>query len=181
MRILWASISLATLAACGPTPQTMPQNAAQCRDAAARYAGQSFATESDKQAYFSKVVTGVIDDNPTQRFIYLECLAKVGELPAGVTYEKSGGQVPTTQRSRYSSDVMSGGSGYRTAPYDSQAALKSSVPMNAVEVGSIELPTRYPLEAGDKALWASMSPTQRSTAISYLQAGGTITSSLAGG
>ena len=45
--------------------------------------------------------------------------------------------------------------------------------------GEQALPTDYPLMPGDAELWAGLSAAQRQLALSYLQSGGTIRSSLA--
>lgn len=182
MRIALTSLALVSLvAACGPTTTTQPRNAADCRDAASRYAKQTFETASAQKSYYSKVVTGATDVDPTLRFIYLECLNHVGELPAGVTYERRTAHIPSAQRSRYGSSVLAGGSGYRTDPYQSKKP-KPTVYKNPVETSStgLELPTQYALLPGDEALWKSMSLSQQTRAISFLASGSTIASSLKG-
>lgn len=182
MRLAWVSLGLVVaVAACGSTTTTQPRNAAECRAAASSYAGLSFASQSAQEEYFSKVVTKAIDADPTLRFIYLECLNHVGELPAGVSFAKESAAIPTAERSRYGSNVLVGGAGYRTEPFVSKTP-QPTVYTNTESPSStgLELPTQYALLPGDETLWRSMSLSQQTRAMTFLASGSTIASSLQG-
>lgn len=183
MRFAWVSLGLvAAIAACGTTTKTQPRNAAECRAAASNYAGLSFASQSAQEEYFSKVVTKVIDSDPTLRFIYLECLNHVGELPAGVSFTKESAAIPTAERSRYGSNVLVGGAGYRTDPFVTKTPQPTVYTRTEISTNNtgLELPTQYALLPGDEALWKTMSLSQQTRAMSFLASGSTIASSLQG-
>lgn len=169
------------LTACGPAPQKLPQNAAECRAYSAAHSGIRFDTDADMQSYFNKVINGVSGADASVRSGYLSCLDRVGELPAGVTVQKSAGYVPTSQREKHGSNVLSGGTGYQTQAYSK--SKKSSVEVAAAKPqktakGKLPLPTQYPLLPGDAALWPTLTLAQQQRALEFLATGSTIVSSL---
>jgi hypothetical protein len=169
------------LSACGPAPQKQAQNAAECRAYSAARSGLSFETDAEMKSYFNKVINGVSGADASVRSEHLACLDRVGELPAGVTVQKTAGYVPTSQREKHGSNVLSGGTGYQTQAYSkstkSSAEITAAKPQKTAK-GKLPLPTQYPLLAGDAALWPTLTLAEQQRALEFLATGSTIASSL---
>ncbi|WP_380057824.1 hypothetical protein ACFE33_05225 [Falsihalocynthiibacter sp. SS001] len=183
MRLIAGTLGLLMVAACGPTQTRAPATEAECQAALASRSGLSFDSAVARDSYFNRLIDGVETDSNGLRFPYLECLNRAGALPAGVEFESSAGYVPTSQRGRYGSNVLSDGASYRTESFKPTPApaptVVSATPKSA-PAGKLALPTQYPLQAGDAELWTTLTLEQQKRALSFLETGSTIRSSLEG-